>query len=39
MAEDGVKLIKPGMKYEGAQGVTYDAGAYQEIRQGLRRFV
>ena len=26
MAEDGVKLIKPGMKYEGAQGVTYDAG-------------
>ena len=26
MAEDGVRLIKPGMKYEGAQGVTYDAG-------------
>ena len=26
MAEDGVKLIKSGMKYEGAQGVTYDAG-------------
>jgi uncharacterized RmlC-like cupin family protein len=26
MADDGVKLVKPGMKYEGAQGVTYDAG-------------
>ena len=26
MAEDGVKLVKPGQKYEGAQGVTYDAG-------------
>ena len=26
MADDGVRLVKPGMKYEGAQGVTYDAG-------------
>ena len=26
MADDGVRLIKPGIKYEGAQGVTYDAG-------------
>ena len=26
MADDGVKLVKPGQKYEGAQGVTYDAG-------------
>ena len=26
MAYDGVKLVKPGQKYEGAQGVTYDAG-------------
>ena len=26
MADDGVKLIKPVNKYEGAQGVTYNAG-------------
>ena len=26
MADDGVRLVKPGMQYEGAQGVTYDAG-------------
>ena len=26
MADDGVRLVKPGTKYEGAQGVTYDAG-------------
>ena len=26
MADDGVRLVKPGMKYEGAQGVTYEAG-------------
>ena len=26
MADDGVKLVKPGQKYEGAQGVTYHAG-------------
>ena len=26
MADDGVRLVKPGIKYEGAQGVTYDAG-------------
>ena len=26
MADDGVRLVKPGLKYEGAQGVTYDAG-------------
>ena len=26
MTDDGVKLVKPGQKYEGAQGVTYDAG-------------
>ena len=26
MADDGVRLVKPGMRYEGAQGVTYDAG-------------
>ena len=25
MADDGVRLVKPGTKYEGAQGVTYDA--------------
>ena len=25
MADDGVRLVKPGMKYEGAQGVTYDS--------------
>ena len=26
MDDDGVKLIKPGQKYVGAQGVTYSAG-------------
>ena len=26
MVDDGVRLVKPGTKYEGAQGVTYDAG-------------
>ena len=26
MVDDGVRLVKPGIKYEGAQGVTYDAG-------------
>ena len=26
MADDGVRLVKPGTKYEGAQGVMYDAG-------------
>ena len=26
MSDDGVKLVKQGAKYEGAQGVTYDAG-------------
>ena len=26
MNDDGVKLIKPGQKYVGAQGVTYSAG-------------
>ena len=26
MADDGVRLVKPGKQYEGAQGVTYDAG-------------
>jgi uncharacterized RmlC-like cupin family protein len=26
MADDGVRLVKPGTNYEGAQGVTYDAG-------------
>jgi uncharacterized RmlC-like cupin family protein len=26
MANDGVRLIKPGKRYEGAQGVIYDAG-------------
>ena len=26
MADDAVRLVKPGMKYECAQGVTYDAG-------------
>ena len=26
MDDDGVRLVKPGTKYEGAQGVTYDAG-------------
>ena len=26
MSNDGVRLVKPGTKYEGAQGVTYDAG-------------
>ena len=26
MADDGVRLVKPGKKFEGAQGVTYDAG-------------
>ena len=25
MADDSVRLVKPGMRYEGAQ-VTYDAG-------------
>ena len=26
MSDDGVRLVKPGTKYEGAQGVTYNAG-------------
>ena len=26
MADDAVRLVKPRMKYECAQGVTYDAG-------------
>ena len=26
VVDDGVRLVKPGTKYEGAQGVTYDAG-------------
>lgn len=26
MSNDGVRLVKPGTKYEGAQGVTYNAG-------------
>ena len=26
LVDDGVRLVKPGTKYEGAQGVTYDAG-------------
>ena len=26
MTDDRVRLVKPGTKYEGAQGVTYDAG-------------
>ena len=26
MADDGVRLVKSGAKYKGAQGVTYDAG-------------
>ena len=26
MADDGVRLVRPGKKFEGAQGVTYDAG-------------
>ena len=30
MADDGVRLVKPGLKYEGAQGVTYDAGTNRD---------
>mgnify|MGYP001212826410 CR=1 FL=1 len=26
MANVGVRLVKPGAKYEGAQGITYNAG-------------
>ena len=26
MADDGVRLVKPRVKYESAQGVTYNAG-------------
>ena len=26
MADDGVRLVKPDIKYEGAKGVTYDPG-------------
>ena len=30
MADDGVRLVKPGTKYEGAQGVMYDAGVSRD---------
>ena len=39
MANDGVRLVKPGAKYEGAQGVMYDAGVSRETLQVLKRSV
>ncbi len=38
MADDGVRLVKPGMKYEGAQGVTTMLES-QEIQLGRKKFV
>ena len=38
MADDGVRLVKPGLKYGGAQGVTYDAGVSRK-RLEQKRFV
>ena len=31
MADDGVRLVKLGTNYEGAQGGTYDAGVSRNI--------
>ena len=31
MSDDGVKLVQQGAKYEGAQGVTYDAGVSRHM--------
>ena len=39
MEDDGVGLVKPGTKYEGAQGVMYDAGVSRETLQVLKRSV
>ena len=41
MADNGVRLVKPGLKYEGAQGVTYDAGVSKKngwSRKGLYEY-
>ena len=38
MADDGVRLVKPGMKYEGGQGVTYEAGVSRNT-VGQKKFV